>query len=152
MRGSRLCEYEKWPMGGVRPSVRTLKILAAIYETTWDRLVDINDLEKMPTSDRQAFLDIRDLRYGDSLDLPGPRQRRHHPNAPHGGDDSHVNRRVTAEEAVAVSERRTVPAPGSPPERSGGGLPGQVTHFTGRDGPIAELRARIAELAPGRPR
>ncbi|HYZ38884.1 MAG TPA: hypothetical protein VE673_19595, partial [Pseudonocardiaceae bacterium] len=25
MRGSRICEYEKWPMGGVRPSVRVLK-------------------------------------------------------------------------------------------------------------------------------
>ena len=31
MRGSRICEYEKWPIGGVRPSVRALKILAAIY-------------------------------------------------------------------------------------------------------------------------
>ncbi len=39
MRGSRICEYEKWPVGGVRPSVRTLRILAAIYQTTWDRLV-----------------------------------------------------------------------------------------------------------------
>lgn len=32
LRGSRICEYEKWPIGGVRPSVRVLKILAAIYE------------------------------------------------------------------------------------------------------------------------
>jgi len=64
MRGSRICEYEKWPMGGVRPSVRALKILAAIYETTWDRLVDIHDLEAMPARDRQAFMDISDLRYG----------------------------------------------------------------------------------------
>src|ERR687894_211080 len=39
MRGSRICEYEKWPTGGVRPSVRALKILASIYQTTWDRLV-----------------------------------------------------------------------------------------------------------------
>src|SRR3712207_3732223 len=31
MRGSRICEYEKWPMGGFRPSVRILKILAAVY-------------------------------------------------------------------------------------------------------------------------
>ncbi len=36
MRGSRICEYEKWPRGGVRPSVRALKTLAAIYGTTWD--------------------------------------------------------------------------------------------------------------------
>jgi transcriptional regulator with XRE-family HTH domain len=64
MRGSRICEYEKWPMGGVRPSVRALKILAAIYETTWDRLVDIHDLEAMSARDRQAFMDISDLRHG----------------------------------------------------------------------------------------
>jgi hypothetical protein len=63
MRGSRIGEYEKWPVGGVRPPVRALKILAAIYQTTWDRLVDIDDLEAMPARDRQAFLDISDLRY-----------------------------------------------------------------------------------------
>src|SRR5947209_2419450 len=67
MRGSRICEYEKWPMGGVRPPVRALKILATIYDTTWDRLVDVDDLEGMPSHERQAFLDISDLRYGDSL-------------------------------------------------------------------------------------
>src|SRR5581483_10763366 len=75
MRGSRISEYEKWPMGGVRPSLRTLKVLATIYATTWDRLVDIDDLESMPLGDRQEFLDISDLRYGDSLDSVVPRQR-----------------------------------------------------------------------------
>jgi tetratricopeptide (TPR) repeat protein/transcriptional regulator with XRE-family HTH domain len=134
MRGSRISEYEKWPTGGVRPSVRTLKILAAVYGTTWDRLVDIDDLEKMPPSDRQAFLDTSDLRYGDSLDLPVPRRRRH--------------RTVTAEEPVAVDGRLPIPSPVPSPERSVGGLPGEVTHFTGREGPMAELRARIAELVP----
>jgi tetratricopeptide (TPR) repeat protein len=137
MRGSRICEYEKWPIGGVRPSVWVLKILAAVYETTWDRLVDIDDLEKMPISDRQAFLDISDLRYNDSLDLPVPQRRRH--------------RTVTAEEPVAVDGRLLVPSPGPSPKRSVGGLPGEVTHFTGREGPMAELRARIAELAPESP-
>jgi hypothetical protein len=75
MRGSRICEYEKWPMGGVRPPVRALEILATIYKTTWDRLVDVDDLEAMPAGDRQAFLDISDPRYGDSLDIHLPRQR-----------------------------------------------------------------------------
>src|SRR5918998_2057390 len=41
MRGSRICEYEKWPMGGVRPSVRALKILAVVYGASWDRLVGV---------------------------------------------------------------------------------------------------------------
>jgi hypothetical protein len=81
MRGSRICEYEKWPISRARPPVWVLKILATIYETTWDQLVDINDLEKMPTSDRQAFLDISDLRHGHSLDLPVPRRSHHPPKA-----------------------------------------------------------------------
>jgi transcriptional regulator with XRE-family HTH domain len=68
MRGSRICEYEKWPRGGIRPPVRALKILATIYGTTWDRLVDIDDLDAMPVGELQAFLDLIDLRYGDFLD------------------------------------------------------------------------------------
>lgn len=47
-------------------------------------------------------------------------------------------------------ERLVVPSPQSPSEGSGGGLPGEVTHFTGRDGPMAELRA-LAEQAPRGP-
>jgi tetratricopeptide (TPR) repeat protein/transcriptional regulator with XRE-family HTH domain len=147
-RGSRICEYEKWPMGGVRPSVRTLKILATVYETTWDRLVDVDDLEGMPAVDRQAFLDISDLRYGHSLDLPVPPQRRRRPSVPHGGKDLWLNQTAIVEDAVTVLERLTVPSATPPSERSGGGLPGEVTHFTGRDGPMAELHARIAEQAP----
>ena len=148
MRGSRICEYEKWPMGGVRPSVRALKILAAVYETTWDRLVDVDDLERMPTGDREAFLDISDLRYSDSLDLPVPRQIRRRPSASHSSDDSQIYRPITAEKLTPGRERLPIPSPESPSERSGGGLPGEITHFTGRDGPMAELRARIAEHAP----
>lgn len=144
MRGSRICEFEKWLTGGVRPSVRTLKILADIYETTWDRLVDVDDLEEMPARDRQAFLDISDLRYGDSLDLPVPRQGNRRPTAPHGGDDPRVDRLIVAVEPATVRERLTVPAPG----RSGSGLPGEVTYFTGRDRSMAELRAQITEQAP----
>jgi hypothetical protein len=45
-------------MGGSRPSMRALKILAAAYETTWDHLVDVNDLEAMPAHERQEFLEI----------------------------------------------------------------------------------------------
>jgi hypothetical protein len=131
MRGSRICEYEKWPMSRARSPVWVLKILATIYETTWDRLVDINDLEKMPTSDRQAFLDISDLRHGNSLDLPAPRQR-YHPNASHSSDNPPVNRPVTAEEPVAVGERLLVPSPESSPD-------------------AAEARARLEELTVSAP-
>ena len=47
-----------------------------------------------------------------------------------------------------VRERSPIPSPRPSSERSGGGLPGEVTHFTGRDGAMAELRARIGEHAP----
>ncbi|MGH3547654.1 MAG: NB-ARC domain-containing protein [Pseudonocardiaceae bacterium] len=140
MRSSRICEYEKWPKGGVRPSVRALKILASIYGISWDRLVDVDDLERMRAGDRQAFLDISDQLYGDSLDLLLPRQRGRPSNAPRRGDGLPLNQPVAAEESATVRERLTVPATG--------GLPGEVTHFTGRDGPMAELRARITQLAP----
>ena len=140
MRGSRICEYEKWPMGGVRPSVRALRTLAVIYETTWDQLVDVDDLERMPTGDRQAFLDIGDLRYGNTLDLAIPRRRGRRPNTAY--DSNHPQRNTS----ISIDELLTVPALGSLAERSGG-LPGEVTHFTGRDGPMAELRTRIVEQA-----
>ncbi len=143
MRGSRICEYEKWPTGGVRPSVRTLKILAAIYETTWDQLVDVDDLEAMPACDRQAFLDISDLRHGESLELPVQRQSSRRPSA-QGGDDPRAQQMIVAVDPATVGERLTGPTPGRP----GGGLPGEVTHFTGRDRPMAELRAQISEQAP----
>jgi tetratricopeptide (TPR) repeat protein/transcriptional regulator with XRE-family HTH domain len=148
MRGSRICEYEKWPMGGVRPSVRVLKILAAIYDTSWDRLVDIEDLQEMPVGDRQVFLDISDLRYGDSLDSPALRKKGRHQRAPRGSDNPRSRRPVTSEESVIGAERLTVPAPRPSPERPGGGLPGEITHFTGRDGPMAELHGRVIEQTP----
>jgi tetratricopeptide (TPR) repeat protein/transcriptional regulator with XRE-family HTH domain len=129
MRGSRICEYEKWPKGGVRPSVRTLKILAAVYEITWDWLVDIDDLEQMPDRDREAFLEIS----GPRVTLP--RQRRAGPASPSSGDGSQAG-----QPPVSVPEVSA--------KRSGGGLPGEITHFTGRDGPMAELRSRIVEAAP----
>src|SRR5918998_2539927 len=93
----------------------------------------------MPAHDRQAFLDVSELRYGDPLDSLLPRQRPHRPRALRAGDDPQVSQSVTAKELA------TVPARGPLPERSSGGLPGEVTHFTGRDGPMAQLRARIDE-------
>jgi len=150
MRGSRICEYEKWPMGGVRPPVRALKILAAVYGTTWDRLVDLDDLEKMPASDRQAFLDISDL-------------YRHHPSAPHSSDDSPVNRPVTAEEPVIVGERLlgsspdaaavragleglTVSAPAAPART----LPRDIGSFTGRQDEVRQLMQAVSHRVSSR--
>jgi transcriptional regulator with XRE-family HTH domain len=148
MRGSRICEYEKWPIGGVRPSVRALKMLAAIYGTTWDRLIDVHDLESMPARDRQAYLDISDLRHSDPLDLSIPRQRRGRRSVPLRSDKPQIDRPIAAEDSMAVREGLTIPSEGPSSERLGGGLPGEVTHFTGRDEPMAELRARLDKHGP----
>jgi hypothetical protein len=55
MMGNRIWEFEHWPDGGVRPTVRTLTILARIYGTTWDLLVDAAGLARMPPADRDAY-------------------------------------------------------------------------------------------------
>lgn len=124
------------------------QILATVYGITWDRLVDVDDLEKMPDDDRQAFLDASEPRYDDPVDLPLPlpRHRRGGRSARTGADDPQVGRPGTAGGgAGTVREPLVVPVPELSAKRSGGGLPGETTHFTGRDGPMADLRDRVAE-------
>lgn len=147
-RGSRICEYEKWPIGGSRPSMRALKLLAAVYETTWDRLIDVDDLEAMPAQDRQEFLETGGRRDVDSPDLLVPRQRRRRLSDAHSAADVPFGRRGADRKATIGAEPLTIATSGPSSARSGGGLPGEITHFTGRDGPMAELRTRIAEQAP----
>lgn len=55
MRQARVWDYEQWPRAGARPTVRALKILAQVYGTTWDRLVDLEDLTHMNEQDREAY-------------------------------------------------------------------------------------------------
>ena len=42
------------PSGTARPTIRTLKTLAAIYGTTWEQLVDLTDLQHMPAADGEG--------------------------------------------------------------------------------------------------
>ncbi|MGW4244590.1 NB-ARC domain-containing protein, partial [Nocardia sp. NPDC004722] len=68
MRAPRISEFESWPelsptgKRRPRPTVHSLAILAVIYNTTWDRLVDIEDLREMPPSDRAAYRAALDQR------------------------------------------------------------------------------------------
>ncbi len=57
MTGNRIADFEKWPDGGARPTVATLKILADAFGTTWDQLVDSRDLAHMPDSDRLEYVE-----------------------------------------------------------------------------------------------
>lgn len=57
MTGNRICDFEQWPDGGVRPTIATLKVLADAYGTAWDQLVDACDLAHMPEGDRLDYLE-----------------------------------------------------------------------------------------------
>jgi transcriptional regulator with XRE-family HTH domain len=57
MTGNRIGDFEKWPDGGARPTMATLKILADIYGTTWDQLVDSHDLAHMSDRDRLEYVE-----------------------------------------------------------------------------------------------
>ncbi|MEV6774271.1 tetratricopeptide repeat protein [Nocardia sp. NPDC051030] len=63
MKASRISEYESWPgpegkgRNRPRPTLEMMKNLAAIYRTSWDQLVDVEDLTCMPSSDVKAFRD-----------------------------------------------------------------------------------------------
>ncbi|WP_405486502.1 tetratricopeptide repeat protein [Nocardia sp. NBC_00511] len=61
MKAARISEYESWPgprgagRAHPRPTLEVLKTLAALYRTSWDRLVDTADLAQMPSADVAAF-------------------------------------------------------------------------------------------------
>ncbi len=55
MIGTRIGEYERWPHGGRRPSTYVLTVLASIYGTTVDRLLDYDDYRHLPDQDRMVL-------------------------------------------------------------------------------------------------
>jgi len=78
MTTGRIWDFERWPDGGVRPTVRTLTILARIYGTTWDLLVDAADLAHMPQADREAYAEAaRSRARAIAADAPPPAEEIH---------------------------------------------------------------------------
>ena len=59
MVGTRIGEYERWPHGGRRPSPYVLTLLAEVYGTALDRLLDADDLAGMPDQDRAVLAALR---------------------------------------------------------------------------------------------
>jgi transcriptional regulator with XRE-family HTH domain len=51
MIDKRISDYENWPRKGSWPSLDVLAILAQVYETRLEKLIDYRDLEAMPTRD-----------------------------------------------------------------------------------------------------
>jgi len=58
MDASRICNFEVWPTGGRRPSLRVLKLLAITYGTTIAHLVDVDDRRAMSENDRLLLGDL----------------------------------------------------------------------------------------------
>lgn len=56
MTGAHLCEYEKWPDSGRKPSVYVLCTLAHIYDTDVLCLLDLADHEHIAPQDRLVLL------------------------------------------------------------------------------------------------
>ncbi|MFF5233653.1 helix-turn-helix domain-containing protein [Dactylosporangium sp. NPDC000521] len=54
--GARISDYERWPVGGRRPTLHALIALATVYGTTPTALVDLDDLAAMPETERSLLL------------------------------------------------------------------------------------------------
>jgi transcriptional regulator with XRE-family HTH domain len=55
MTGPHLCEHERWPDGGRKPSVYVLVMLAQMYETDVLCLLDLADHENLAPADRMTL-------------------------------------------------------------------------------------------------
>jgi transcriptional regulator with XRE-family HTH domain len=155
MIGTRIGEYERWPHGGRRPSTYVLTILAAIYGTTVDRLLDYDDYRNLPDQER-AVLNVL-LTGTDAAPSPGmttqpalgtPVARAVPSPPPPGGRPAFATEPETALPPAVSLGHRT-------PDRTAGGLlmavpldTGWVTAATALS-PAAALVAAGLEPAPG---
>ncbi|MFE3795132.1 tetratricopeptide repeat protein [Nocardia tengchongensis] len=59
VQGNQISQFERWPgvKGGPRLTVEVLEVLADIYGTTWDQLVDTADLQRLSIEDVERFRD-----------------------------------------------------------------------------------------------
>ncbi|MET9681234.1 helix-turn-helix domain-containing protein [Streptomyces coeruleorubidus] len=113
----RISEYERWPLGGVRPSVRILSLLGQIYGVRPDDLVDGLDRQHLPADHLREIRDRGDVvelrRLGPRPDTaplvpePAPALRWHsYPRPPEqqrGSPASLVSRTSRAEEAAIMA-------------------------------------------------
>ena len=72
MVGTRIGEYERWPVGGRRPSPYVLTVLAEVYGTNLGRLLDDTDVGAAPEQDRAVLAALT----SNEPDRPLPRRVR----------------------------------------------------------------------------
>ena len=58
MSGTRIGAYERWPQGGERPTIPTLRAVAAVFGVALGQVVDDDDLAHMPEEERRTLLDL----------------------------------------------------------------------------------------------
>lgn len=108
MVGTRIGEYERWPFGGRRPSPYVLTVLAEVYGTTVDALLDGADLGELPEQDRTVLAAVST---GRPPERPArPRRTPPTPPVPVGSAvlspaDARVLLRERVAAAAAVSQR-----------------------------------------------
>lgn len=59
MTGGRMSEYERWPQQGRQPTPYVLTVLAEVYGTDLDSLLDRHDIEAMPAQDETVLDALR---------------------------------------------------------------------------------------------
>ncbi|MET8014854.1 helix-turn-helix transcriptional regulator [Streptomyces sp. NPDC005271] len=68
--GKRISEYERWPLGGVRPTLRNLALLGQVYGVRPDDLLDGLDRQNLPA---EFLTEAKDR--GDLFELRGTQRR-----------------------------------------------------------------------------
>ncbi|MGW0902912.1 helix-turn-helix domain-containing protein [Streptomyces sp. NPDC002853] len=72
--GKRISEYERWPLGGARPSLRNLALMGQVYGVRPDDLLDGQDRQNLPA---EFLTEAKDR--GDLFELRGTQRRINEP-------------------------------------------------------------------------
>ncbi len=111
MVGTRVGEYERWPVGGRRPSPYVLTMLAEVYGTELARLLDDTDMAAMPEQDRAVLAALTNR-----PDRPLPRRvRRPAPRPLPAAPDPELAAPVRAVTPPPPTPPPTGPPPTGPP-------------------------------------
>ncbi|WP_344432163.1 ATP-binding protein [Amycolatopsis minnesotensis] len=139
MSDKRISDYETWPVGGVKPTLGVLHVLAAVYNSTPAQLIDYRDEQAFNSQERAAIQAARSFSSGSSSAQPAAA-------APNSAQ-------VLAPAEIARGDVLLHPSP--PPASSTPHLlPGEIQAFVNRVIALERLDAVFAEYqrdphAPG---
>ncbi|MGH8903859.1 MAG: hypothetical protein ACRDYA_19835 [Egibacteraceae bacterium] len=111
MSGRRVCDYERWPDGGKRPTAYALLMLARIYAVSVERLVDQRDFAVL--NDKQLFEVVGLCQVVASPDVGGETR----PDAPVEVKEGPAKRRLVVQLGGAAVGGRVLDLLGIEPDR-----------------------------------